>query len=383
MWKKFALVLLGIFVGLLLGEGFLRLFEDTLPEGLRYSAGLARFSAQRKGIFAPDDYLWTKCDPGISRLITGHPDFDFHVRTTSLGFEGIGFRNGEVNGPVYAIALGDSFTWGEGVNDDEVWPWLLQARTGLNFVNMGVSGYSAVQYERVLEKYGLALKPKLILWTFFPNDFYDSEHFQWRMETGRLAQRGSSADEDSSNWPETWDAFGRSHSLLYNLVTLPFIERDEVEEYQRVYYRDRNLDLTFSMEPYWQKRLDLADPKIARGWELTHQAILQGQELAAGADARLVVVILPFKEQTYWPIVKNLLDHPERYDVDRPAEMVRALCVEENISCIDLVPAFKEHAMLGEQVYFRYDAHWNARGHTLAAQIIYERLLEDGLLPHQ
>jgi hypothetical protein len=46
-----------------------------------------------------------------------------------------------------------------------------------------------------------------------------------------------------------------------------------------------------------------------------------------------------------------------------------------------LAPAFSNHAKLGEELYFRQDAHWNPAGHRLAAQLISDYLDQQNLSP--
>jgi hypothetical protein len=50
------------------------------------------------------------------------------------------------------IALGDSYTFGKEVNDEETWPWQLSERLGMPVRNHGVPGYSPVQAALKLER---------------------------------------------------------------------------------------------------------------------------------------------------------------------------------------------------------------------------------------
>jgi hypothetical protein len=93
-----------------------------------------------------------------------------------------------------------------------------------------------------------------------------------------------------------------------------------------------------------------------------------------------IFIGLLLKEQTYWPIVSTLVDNPAAYDVDWPTEWVKTWCEDQDIFYLDLTPVFRAHAAQGEQFYFRYDAHWNERGHGLVAQTIRKYLQEAGIL---
>ncbi|MGH7817334.1 MAG: hypothetical protein ACREOR_08085, partial [Candidatus Binatia bacterium] len=71
--------------------------------------------------------MFYRSDPDF-RYITGpnldllvqHPDFKYRVQT-KLTFGQAGFRGGSLGGPVWGVALGDSFTFGMGVEQAATW----------------------------------------------------------------------------------------------------------------------------------------------------------------------------------------------------------------------------------------------------------------------
>lgn len=373
MLRRTALILFGLTAGLLLMEGCLRLFGDFLPEGLRYRAGLARFHAQMDGIYVADPYLWHKSVAGIDRTITGHPDYDFYVTTNTLGYEGIGFRDDGVSDVAPIVAVGDSFTWGDGIDNDKTWVERLEAESGRDVVNLGMSGYGSQQILRLLQTYGLPFKPRLILWAFFPNDFNDAGHFAWREETGRLAKQVPKPKP----WTEVLDRDLRIYSVAYTWLVSPFDEPDENEEYERLYYTDKFLNLSFVLRSYWGERLDPTDKYTGPGLVYTQQALAEAQAAASQLNAEIVVLLLPSKEQVYWPIVSTLADNAADYKVNWPHEEVKAWCEANGVRYLDLTPAFSTRAAQGEQLYYRFDAHWNEAGHELAAQTIRQYLAEN------
>ena len=102
---------------------------------------------------------------------------DFRLTTRS------GLRNRPIS-PVkegYRIlALGDSCTFGLGVNDDETWPARLETLLAAEectaeVINTGVPGYTVFQGNRFLSGRGLSLKPDMIIACFGFN-----EVIKWR-----------------------------------------------------------------------------------------------------------------------------------------------------------------------------------------------------------
>lgn len=103
------------------------------------------------------------------------------VRGTPMSFEVStvdGLRSAAVrtdNPELRVLAIGDSCTFGLGVDDDATWPVRLEGMLrdkGIDaeVVNAGVPGYTAFQGLRFLESRGLALEPDVLVVTFGFND---------------------------------------------------------------------------------------------------------------------------------------------------------------------------------------------------------------------
>jgi len=85
------------------------------------------------------------------------------------------------DGEFRVLCLGDSATYGVGVQTDQSWPQRAQAglephtSRDLRFINHGVPGYSTFQAMAWLEREGRALKPDLVLFASCHNDCSDSD----------------------------------------------------------------------------------------------------------------------------------------------------------------------------------------------------------------
>jgi lysophospholipase L1-like esterase len=101
------------------------------------------------------------------------------VQTSSRGFRTDEFGARAAPGVVRVVVLGDSSTFGWGVEQFEAYPERLRgalaARLGLpaegiEVLNLGVPGYSTFQGRELLERVGLALAPDLVVWSYLSND---------------------------------------------------------------------------------------------------------------------------------------------------------------------------------------------------------------------
>ena len=69
------------------------------------------------------------------------------------------------------ITLGDSYTFGDEVNDDETWPSYLQKKIPeVEIINLGVHGYGHDQMLIYLEEEGLKYKPAIVMLGFISYD---------------------------------------------------------------------------------------------------------------------------------------------------------------------------------------------------------------------
>ena len=102
-----------------------------------------------------------------------HVHHDFSVR---YGINSLGFRGDALSfaSPGSVMFLGDSFTFGLGVNDDEVFTGLLSERTGRDVLNVGVPGYANDQQLILLEKL-TDYHPAEVVWVvYLGNDLLDN-----------------------------------------------------------------------------------------------------------------------------------------------------------------------------------------------------------------
>jgi len=129
-------------------------------------------------LFEPDPHLFWKLRPNlrsvrVQGMLEGYP-LDFTVSTDSRGRRTAPGTGGAASPVVWA--LGDSATFGLGVEDDETWPaWLCRIageyQQSLEVINYGVPGYTAWQGLHQLEQ---LLKsepvPDMVVAGFWAND---------------------------------------------------------------------------------------------------------------------------------------------------------------------------------------------------------------------
>ena len=352
---RLALIGFGLVMALVMLEILLRLMPGFLPPNLQLALRVRETVAQRSHLFYEDPELGHVLKPDLDADVSLRGDFDFHVQTSDLGLGGPGFRDHDVQVPAYAVAIGDSFTYGLGVEEPETWVARLQDDLGEEVVNLGQPGIGPVRENRIYQTYGRPLQPQVVLWMVVPNDLEDAMVFNG---FGRPGQEPTLLDQ----------AFGllRPWSRLalvveFSLGRGPFAWAEGYEIRQVG-------DQTFFFQPgFITKQIDLADPYIEKGWWISRNALTEAVAAAHEDGSRFVLILAPPRERVY---IDLLTDDPAHapFNTDAFFARYKDLGDELGFETLDLTEPFVEAAQAGEILYFSRDGHWNAAGHALAAR---------------
>ena len=127
--------------------------------------------------------------------MTNRTEFDHEIRINAAGLRG---ADPVEDGGCRVLALGDSFTFGLGVEEDEVFHQLAadplrESGLAIEVLNGGIPAIGVPQEVRWLERHGLGFDPDLVLLAMFiGNDLRDakagSDH--WTVIDGHLAPPG-------------------------------------------------------------------------------------------------------------------------------------------------------------------------------------------------
>ena len=100
---------------------------------------------------------------------------------------------------------------------------------------------------------------------------------------------------------------------------------------------------------------------------------------------KLVIAILPDQFQVDQALreavltkYKNIAE--KNIDLSQPDSLIVNFCRAHNIHCLDLLGQFQEQGKT-RQLYALRDTHWNEAGNRLAADLIFEYLEENQLVP--
>ncbi len=181
-----AAVLIGLFVAVSLGELLLRQFV-TLP--------MQRIEPE------------IRYRPHPARRFTLLPDQVANTYGAAASIDGRGFRMnghdyaGRANSGARILALGDSFTFGLGVGNEETWPAQLEktlrSDVGLpvSVINAGTISYGVFQELDLLRSSGLKTQPTIVVHGLYWNDFMNAAPPAPHSPPARIPIRGAMRSE--------------------------------------------------------------------------------------------------------------------------------------------------------------------------------------------
>lgn len=335
--------------GLLLGS--LALAALCVEVALRIVAPVAepgRGDAENDGFEYFDHHPKLGWDlvPGTADRYTT-PEFDIAIRISAEGL-----RSDRVYGPApapgvrRAVVLGDSFTFGHGVEVEEGWVALVEAAgmeagRPLEMVNLAVTGYGVDQMVLRLEERavdGLAFSPEVVVAAIFLSDVFrvaQESHLGYHKPHFVLdSSRPDGLRLMGVPVPEATSTDAGSGSLLLR----------EIQE--------RGLPLA--------RHLGWGD-----SWPVTGALLGRLKEQVEAGGAKLVVVLLSGESAALGQGVRHKLTLSAM-------NRLQGLVDDQGIPSLDITQAFaasgKAHPE--EALFYPQDGHWTLTGHAVAADAI-------------
>ena len=257
-------------------------------------------------------------------------------------FNSLGLRGGDISQTKIKpriIALGNSCTFGWGVEESEIFTSLLQNQLDkYEVINAGVPGYSSFQGKIFYESKIAGLKPDILLILFAWND-------QW------LA--ANDIPDKNQKFPP--ELVVRTQNLLNHLHSYRLLKRILLSSLEK------DPDSLFSRsQPVSRVGLD--------DFYLNLKSIC----IDANKNGNIPVLLTspaPSLEKYFEPgSTSHLHSYHNKYN-----ETIRQLAQDENIEIIDLAAEFDRHNSLFDDA--DYDPiHFNALGHDLAAFLIIKKI---------
>ena len=322
------------------------------------------------GMMRYDSQLGWRLSPGWSGA-HHHYDFDAAYSVNRLGFRGEDTRK---KGGRTTVVLGDSFTFGLGVNDGQT--FVQQLNDGADtFLNLAVPGYSTDQQVlQIGERMG-SLKPdQVLLVVYLANDLFDNlQTYPLQADFAkprfRIDEQGRLRLENTPVPRQPKPASARNRSLSSLVLGDAVLQRGELVAWLGQLELFRRLGLL-------QSRPELPDELFARRFEpalaLFMALVTTTGERLSSQGAELTVALLP--GQSY---VERPDSVSARYQDYLRVQLVQRL-QRADIPVISLAAALRAgYAKDGVARFHPNEGHLNPVGHQSVAEL----LRQQGLAP--
>lgn len=353
--------------------------------GTAGAIGLVELALRAAGVrpreYVPGD-IWLTYRlgvPGATTRYMGYLPYAPKDFETDVTFNSRGWRDKERDpakpaGVERILVLGDSYVEAKEVAREDAFPQVLERLLNeradgrrYEVVPMGYGGTSTIAQVGFLREQGLAFAPDRVLLCFFPGNDVRENHPELEGEFGKwfaeIYQPKIAASRVECVDRLTLVPGSRLNGVLVEKLcdaymgSLPLFRNDLARA-----------DMTSGdLEVY---RVESRDKRWEEAWRISEERILEAKRIAEEAGAKFALVPI-FSAQIPGMKAKDLVAGREGYDLDAPYRRLEAFAEREGIETLNLKPVLEaDRLATGEPYFFPHDAHWNERGHRIAAEAL-------------
>jgi len=293
--------------------------------------------------------------PGVEGVIY-KPEYQFRFRHTLQGWRGETiFETKKKNGKKMILFLGDSFTYGVGSNNEDIFVERLQASwPQIEIANTGCNGYGTRNALAVLDDFGAAFHPDLTVYVFFWNDLSDnlkSETPDFTIDDEGNVKRTDSVPKHGDPLALQSPAQVRKSSAWKTF----YLHELLADGLKAARYRWLGMKPPYVHTP----------AEMENAWLITERLMKIMAQRAQEIGTQLVVVAMPDHNQVNPQArIRNIT--PDLFGVQ---DRLRTICGD--IPFIDLLPEMREQWEKTKVDYYYYaDRHLTPEGNRLAADIM-------------
>lgn len=343
---KLSLLILGVFLALTTLEISARLFgpKTILPEKcFRSDEILNHFHSSNK----------------TCKFRTAFWNVTYKIN--SLGLRDKEYYPKKPDNTYRILILGDSFTEGWGVEQEQSYPKQLEQMlkekvTGkkVEVINAGVASYSPVLEYLYLKEKGLQLNPDLVILAFDMTDFLEDLGFSKQT---------------------TFDETGK-----------PLSVKPQLPAYQKVYLNNLKANTAnisyHGLSSFLQKHFALLrtilsqkpnklDPSglfwpNEQEWSMVNKNLLLVKDLLVQNNTKFLLVTYPYQDQLKDQRLLN------------PLQKLATFASENNIDFLDVTSDFKNYNT--QDLYIKNDVHFSPKGYEILSSSLAKYLLSNSLL---
>jgi len=275
---------------------------------------------------------------------------DKPVVTNSYGFRDFEWQMPKPPGRIRIMVVGDSLTFGNAAPFEAIYPKVLERmlkrqNPHIEVITTAAGGWATYDELDFLKDEGLGYQPDIVILGFYPNDFRTRP-------PNYLASLSKEGRLESRPWLLRW--------LPYQQIFL--LKRSALI----TYLRDR-VALLFPDEKDTSKQFLMTEPELFKNPRVidTLGYILELKQACEEKKAKLMVASIPPINSFWVPRGQPLYN-----------KQLESFCQAHNIGFVDLAPGFWKVKNPAGLYYYPWDLHMNPQGHHLAAEQLFQPVMD-------
>lgn len=311
------------------------------------------------------------------------PEFSYVQHVNNLGLRGKDTSLKKAPGHYRVLMLGDSFTMGKGVEENQTFSALLESslnrRGGCGAVAFEVLNGGVDSYTPLLSYFQLTgdlapLEVDLVLLNLDPSDLLQEEAYR---KEAVYDQTGEVVAVPGVERPALWNQRIRSWMDQYTYFTrLMFFHVNQWMGPGDFSIQDMVARATPELLKY---TLEGDDVDREEQWNHIFESIAKMKTNVEKRSAAFALVIYPWGHQVSdreWVSGRGNFIPGGAIVSDRYLDTIYRRSKQLGIELLDMFPEFR--AYKGEApLYFKYDIHWTVEGHKLMASTLEQYLMEN------
>lgn len=323
----------------------------------------------QEGCRVPDPVLHHSYRPHC-RVHGASSEWNVQVQLNSLGLREEEIHR-KVDDQVRILMLGDSFTIGWGVNNDQTFSALLERRlqeAGMNaeVINAGATSYSPILEYLYLREKGLELQPDIVILNF---DMSDVQNDYFYLQAARYDEHGELFGISPSEEGNLLYQF-YSKSRVVRLLEGPLLMFDSRYPPRRPWGEEHYGNIVY--DKYLITR-EVPTAREREYFQVSLDYITKTAELCRKYNCTFILSTYPYGHQiseNEWTTGRHNFGFQQgKIYSDRPERILQRFAEEQNISFVSMFDHFRKAAKT-TTLFYRYDGHFTPAGHAVAAEAL-------------
>ncbi len=373
--KNIAAMFISLLVGLLIGEVVIRIFFPQIISPVQFY-----YDSKIGGMVPVPNQKGFKSHPR---------EYYYEYQNNDIGMRDTRQLNDYKKIPYKILAIGDSFTYGWGVNDNETFCKLVEKkinRDSVAILNAGASGSGTDYALKFFQVRGPELAPKVVLYFYYENDFVDnSENRYFTIQQDSIIPKGineatnlNAIQKNKLANSKVYNWFA-SHSHLFNMIRTQVgimwnkkvKQENQNQQGATPTATAENKSATPSSAPNTPTVTEQPKPENDRFYPtyVYIKALAKNVEQSGG------------KFYTFFiPSNKSIAEYQKSGTMSHEKVIVD-FCKANNIKVYSFKDVIMKHKDPFKAYYFPTDLHWNKAGNQVAAVYLYQVLNQELFSP--